>query len=84
MNDNPMTFAEFASDLEFRGFKWRGASTFFYEDTIDIITVFTNGSVVIITHDGKDVVRNFIMKQVDNGQDCFFWDGVLQDVLSRF
>lgn len=86
MNDNPMTFAEFSESLRKRGFSHHGASTFWLnsKNETDVISVWTNGSIVIITHDGKKVRRNFKIIQVLENPDCFFWDSVLQDVLACF
>lgn len=84
MNDIPMTWEEFTKKLIQRGFEQLAPKTFGYKNNRDVIVVFSDGHIVIIIHDGKEVVKNYIILQVREHPDTFFWDGVYQDVLSRF
>lgn len=82
---HPITRADFINHLVGQnGFKQIAPHTLIYKDEVDTIVVSLMPGVVIITHDGDHVIENFQIKQVRGSPDTYFWDGIMQDVLSRF
>lgn len=85
MNDIPMTRKQFVDHLiKENKFRLIAPSTLLYEDERDVIIVSIRPGIVIITGDGNGVVPNWNIIQIRDNPDCFFWDGVLQDVLAKF